>query len=129
MVIIFKELTKNQELIFTSDIACVDYIIDTSNMLKVYCPNCYANHGSDRDFNDPGGRMYIEGASINLHDTVTVEDIESIRRILRDEEPEASWSWNVQRELLEKCIRKRVKKSFSDLTDNSKEKRQEREGI
>ena len=73
--------------------------------------------------------MYIEGASMNLHDTVTVEDIESIRRILRDEEPESSWSWDVQRELLEKCIRKRVKKSFSDLTDNSKEKRQERKGM
>ena len=83
----------------------------------MYCPKCYANNRSDRDPNDLDCQMYREGVSINLKESTTDDEMKSIRRILRNEEPEASWVWEKQRSLLEKCIRKRVGYTYyPDLT-------------
>ena len=65
---------------------------------------------------------------MNLHQYVTTEEMESLRRILRNEEPEALWCWEEQKELLEKCIRKRVKEPVMASATNEEESQCEIDG-
>ena len=61
---------------------------------------------------------------MNLYQSVTAEQMKALRRILKNEEPEASWCWEEQRSFLEECICKRVKGSFTNLSGDEESQKE-----